>query len=513
MSLNFQQLFVGSDLSHGTWDARRQPAARTEHSPATETDYLAHLSGELGLGLVPVRPDGTCRFGAIDIDLDTIDHATLLQQVVALGLPLYVCRSKSGGAHLYVFLDEPGMLASKLKKLLEDWSRRLGYGGCEVFPKQTKIGKNNFGNWINLPYFESEKTIRWNLGPNGPRSLDEFLAAAEYWNGVEVTRAVVDPPSGHQAAPAPAGENLFKILSQGPPCIERGVDAGIPSGARNSFMFNLAIACRRLQKDGWQDLARQLNQERCTPPLDAPELSQILRSVSGKPTYEFQCREGSISALCNFQECLLRPYGKGYKRETDHDNFDQLQLTHLRKIDTDPPRYLLEVNGQDVELDTDELLTYNRFRRRLMERLDLIVPPQRQDRWELTLQELLRGKEDIAAPEDASKNGLLLDRVRDFLGRYKRAKSLEDVLKDLPFKKDDRVFFRATGLFKHLSQYKLDGDPQKVYSLLHSIGAQHANQRIKGRVTAVWSMPYDELREQTEEFTPVEITTQEEVEM
>ena len=74
--------------------------------------YAEHLAGKLGLGLVPVRRDGTCRFAAIDIDIDSIDHPALLQKVLARKLPLTVCRSKSGGAHLYLFMKEPGQSAA-----------------------------------------------------------------------------------------------------------------------------------------------------------------------------------------------------------------------------------------------------------------------------------------------------------------------------------------------------------------------------------------------------------------
>jgi hypothetical protein len=57
-----------------------------------------------GIGIVPIRDDATCVWGAIDIDLDKEPNLTVLaKQVHKLELPLIVCRSKSGGAHLYLF--------------------------------------------------------------------------------------------------------------------------------------------------------------------------------------------------------------------------------------------------------------------------------------------------------------------------------------------------------------------------------------------------------------------------
>src|SRR5690242_13304820 len=36
-------------------------------------DWEAHLAGERGLGIVPIRDDDTCLFGAIDIDIYPLD--------------------------------------------------------------------------------------------------------------------------------------------------------------------------------------------------------------------------------------------------------------------------------------------------------------------------------------------------------------------------------------------------------------------------------------------------------
>ena len=62
----FMQLFVGGEQAHGVYRPETK-SCTTPHTTATRADYEAHLAGKVGLGLVPVRTDGTCRFGAIDI--------------------------------------------------------------------------------------------------------------------------------------------------------------------------------------------------------------------------------------------------------------------------------------------------------------------------------------------------------------------------------------------------------------------------------------------------------------
>jgi hypothetical protein len=50
--------------------------------------------------------DDACLWGAIDIDQYPLDHSEVLKRLSRLELPLVVCRSKSGGAHLYLFFKE-----------------------------------------------------------------------------------------------------------------------------------------------------------------------------------------------------------------------------------------------------------------------------------------------------------------------------------------------------------------------------------------------------------------------
>ena len=68
-----------------------------------------HLKGEKGLGLVPIDENNSCVWGAIDIDEFTLDLKGLAKKLKKFKLPLVVCRSKSGGAHLFlfVFVDAP----------------------------------------------------------------------------------------------------------------------------------------------------------------------------------------------------------------------------------------------------------------------------------------------------------------------------------------------------------------------------------------------------------------------
>src|ERR1035438_5975964 len=117
LARHFRALFAGMERAHGTYgkpserreeDGKLKGAATTKREPVTDALWQEHLAGVTGLGIIPIRDDSTCVFGAIDVDVYAdLDHGRVASRVLRLGFPLITCRSKSGGAHLYLFSANP----------------------------------------------------------------------------------------------------------------------------------------------------------------------------------------------------------------------------------------------------------------------------------------------------------------------------------------------------------------------------------------------------------------------
>jgi hypothetical protein len=489
--VDFHDLFTGAGLAHGRWDPER--GASTVGGPARPEDYAAHLEGKFGLGLVPVREDGTCRFGAIDVDQDTIDHAQVVAHVVRRRLPLSVCRSKSGGAHLYIFMREPGLAAGPLREHLERWAGLLGFPKSEIFPKQVQVNKKNLGNWINLPYFGGGRTTRYAVGADG-----RALTLAQFLDGV------VFFDSGTYK-----GDESADIGDQAelPPCLRRISADGIQEGTRNQALFNFGVFFRKSDPGGWQDRLVQLNLVAAKPPLGFREISAITKSLS-QARYQYQCEQSPIRELCDRLACLKLRYGVAHRPWEETEQYDQIAVTNLRKVLTDPPRYILEVNGQDVGLSLDEFMTFSSLRKRLMAVRDLVVRPMKQLKWDATIKELLSKRQDIEAPPDASVDGQILEALAGFLEYKDKAKSREDLLRGLPFAVGDRLLFRLPDFQRYLQARRLDKlTPSEMFSLLRSLGVQHHHISICGKKFFVWSVPVEAVSLQSEDFTETEDKT------
>ena len=146
LSERLMRLFAGMSKAYGkyTANAKTDSGKNIDKSPKTIWGDLTpelwdkHLSGQQGLGVIPIREDNSAMFGAIDVDVYNIDHRALVERIERAKLPLVVCRTKSGGAHLYCFC-EAAVTAAAMKAKLAEVASFLGFGGQEIFPKQTKI--------------------------------------------------------------------------------------------------------------------------------------------------------------------------------------------------------------------------------------------------------------------------------------------------------------------------------------------------------------------------------------
>jgi hypothetical protein len=492
----FRSLFRGGELGYGEWSQQRGPGkeALTVRGLVPLAAYEKHLSGEVGLGLVPVTQAGTCHFAAIDIDIDTINHQQLYDEIARRHLPLHVCRSKSGGAHLYLFPREP-LPASQVQALLRRWAALLGYPSAEIFPKQTHLGGTEVGNWINLPYFGGRHTTRYSVGKSGQLELEDFLNSITFYEP-DVT--------GIDEAPAGGTKQL-------PPCLQALSAQKLPEGAgRNNVLFNVAVFYRKSEPSTWESRVVDHNSNKFSPPLDFREVQSVVKSAS-RVRYQYTCEQSPLREVCNEPLCRTLPYGVGNMPWKEQGAFDDAHITDLCKLMTDPPRYLVKVNGKELEISSDDFMVYTRFRTKVYQYLDLMITPMKQPQWEQQIRELTIHKKNIEAPEDASLAGLVIQRFEEFLSLRERATNKEDLLRGLPVVQGDQIIFRVADFRRHLQIYKLDRmDGSELYFLLRKKGATHTRVRLAGKTVAVWSCPLTATNDQTEDFAIPEFEMPEE---
>ena len=183
--MKFKNIFEGLKIAYGQYQKgdvaangdKQKGKAFIVRQNVSDDLWEKHLQGEgPALGIIPITEDNTCRWGCIDIDEYNFDHSKLIQSIRTFNFPLIVCRSKSGGAHVFLFTKE-FISAALMQTTLKKFAKVLGYEGSEIFPKQTEIlvERGDTGNFLNLPYYNGTKGLRYAINDNGSScTLEEF---------------------------------------------------------------------------------------------------------------------------------------------------------------------------------------------------------------------------------------------------------------------------------------------------------------------------------------------------
>jgi len=486
----FFNLFASLPRAHGQFtvmgkDAKGkvQGKAVTIAKPPTADLWELHLRGKQGVGLIPIRDDSSCRWGAIDIDEYPLDLDRVYNKFTELKLPFTMCRTKSGGAHLYAFFSED-VPAVDVKGRLDEFAAVLGYPGCEVFPKQISLSSDkDVGNWINMPYFGD---TRYAVEAGRNLTQEQFLDLAE---GRAITR-----------------EQLLGIelpvdveLVDAPPCLQALAQRGFPPGTRNNCLFNLGVYARLRYGDEYEPYLDKFNANLMAEPLGHNEVATLVKQVN-KKDYFYTCDRSPLSDHCNKSLCKNRQFGLCVNGGTM-----ALLPEGLMKLMYTPPKWVVLVDGVNIEIDTDTLLQQPKFMKVMVERLNRFPSPVRPKVWRQHIDGILQKVEEVEVPQEASDFGVFTYKLEEFCTlKNKRAQTRDEITlgKVWVDARSGRCFFRGPDLLSYLDKQHFRAPATTVWSWMRELGASHGVKQVRGKSTKLWSVPTPE--EHTQGYPVIE---------
>lgn len=493
----FKKLFHGNPQAFGQYWAKQDGRSETLKKPPTLDDYESHLYGDVrGLGIVPVIDHETSQFGVLDYDnhkqKDGVNLVDLEKAINKLGAPLVVCRSKSGGAHVFLFGSKP-LNTKVLRQTMYNYAAQLaGYGEVEIeiFPKQDHVDRHLVGNWINLPYFTAQKTERYAIIKGKKATLEQFLTYAENIS-VDNTMLLELGSETHKDAP---------------PCIEVMLKERIDEGGRNNALYNFSVYVKKAFPENWQTLVYKFNAENFTLPLKHDEVTKVINSVNRNESYRYKCSEEPCKSRCDSSRCVIRKWGITPTERNELMMAALPEFGKLRKYLMDPVRYELEIEGKKLMLTADELLNFYKFRRVIFEQLDRVIKTIKPEVWMDIVDGMVKKVELIEVPDDASRNGL----IRSLLLEYIKQANLKDSGKDIEKRKlltsghpvvqemnqnitnekKRYVLFKGVDFRKAIQSKRLGNlVGTDVWMAIKDMGVRSFTVRDKDKVIKVWGVP------------------------
>jgi len=486
----FALLYRGLEAAYGTFDITGKEAsgkhkgrARLVRAKRSLATFEKHLSGEQGVGIIPINEKNSCFWGAIDIDQYPLDHAAIVKTIHRQKLPLVVCRSKSGGGHVYLFLKE-AVPAETLQNKLKELASEIGCAaGTEIFPKQIMLvlERGDTGNFLNLPYFNHEDGLRYAFKLDGAAAtLEEFVEMAE---AASITAEELTHLLDKETV------EVDDRLKNGPPCLQILLRQGFPEGTRNNGLFNLGVYLRKAFPNDWETKILEYNQAVLEPPLDLKEVNVVAEQIR-KKDYQYKCADQPICNFCNRDLCRSRRYGVGGDANTP-------RIANLRKYDSEPPLWFLDVNGSPVELDTEALQRQPKFQILCMEQINQMPRTITRQAWEAQMNTLLATMVEtegaiIHTSEDTSIRGQFYELLEEFTTHMQAALDREEILLRRPWtnESNNRTYFRLKDLEAFLKRQKFtDYRSNKIAQRLRDIDGLSEQLSINGRPIRCWSIP------------------------
>jgi len=423
-------------------------------SGVTVSLWEEHIRGDKRIGCTPLQEDSSVFWGALDVDVyqkeDTLEK--LNEKVNEHTLPFVVCRSKSGGAHVYLFLSEPVAAKDMIDKL-KAFSAFFGQGVSEIYPKQPKIGSrkddSKYGNWLNMPY-SGNPTLQYAFNNEG-----EALDPNQFIDAAQEKRMTSEQFHSLQVPNASS-----EIFPEGPPCLnyifsERTQE----SESRNITLANVIVYLKKANPTEWKQLIHKYNRM-FSEPLTDRELEAIIASY-GKKDYKYQCAQEPLCRFCDAKQCGQTKYGIGGEDFMPNNR-------SLVQLKSDPPLWYLTLDDTELQLSTAEFDNFSLFNQRVMERLLYKFPMIKQEDWTKQQNLLLKNCTQIDIPFEMTPVGQLVELVSSFCNS-----AVEDYkhIKHGPIKRSDgNYLFRMSDLRDHLEQQRFKDMPSnRILSVLKKV--------------------------------------------
>ena len=471
----FKQIFSGLTIAYGQYQpgdrgengSKQQGKAFIVRKNVTDELWTNHLKGEgAALGIIPITENNDCRWGCIDIDEYNLDHTSLIKSIRDLKLPVILCRSKSGGAHVFLFTKE-NIPASLMQSKLKQMSIILGYEGSEIFPKQTEIlvERGDTGNFLNLPYHNQMKGLRYAINDTGAGcTLEEFYKLYDVYS---CSKEEVEAIKTEE-------KKIEEAFPSGPPCLNKLASIGFGEGSRNNALFNIAVYYKQSAPDAWEDKIVEANLKYMEPPLSNSEVQQLIKSVNRKGYDKYRCKDAPINSVCQSGLCRTKRFGVGFGEE------EMPVIGTLTKYASTPPQWFLDVDKTRIELKSEQLYNPGMFALACLDQANLVVPvPKPKDWKQHFLKPMMTGLQEVEPLESLNPVNELTGLLQDWTTNRQNARTIDDIFNKLPFTEDGFTYFRMEDFFNFCKRNHWEKDKTQTGNLLKQLDVFVEEERVR----------------------------------
>jgi hypothetical protein len=338
----------------------------------SEREWHDHLAGVKLLGQGVLCDDNKVWYACLDIDSYDIDYHEEMAKIKRSGLPLVVYRTKSGGLRIVIFFSE-GIDSELVIPRMRRVASLLGYAGCEIFPKQSKLDVSNGDcpSWIYMPYGGTHDMFPEQGCMNEGGGLMELEEGIEYAKEKRITQSEFvklftaeehakangkangrKHPRGSWVQEESYETTINTMFWDGPPCLWT-ISHAKSHEMQNNFLFNVAMFLRKKYPENWDKALEWVNYNVLQPVGDRDKLNSLIKR---EPDKNYLCQQEPICSHCISHMCRRQPYGVG----NDGTGVDYHELA-ITIIDREPNIFFVSIGDKRIQCTFDELWHQHKF--------------------------------------------------------------------------------------------------------------------------------------------------------
>ena len=477
-----------------------------EHKPLTSQLWENHLNGVGNrLGVFPLKDDGTCKWGAIDIDVNNYDYENLLKKIRELKLPLIMFRSKSGRAHVYMFMKE-FTSAEEVQTVMKKFAGRLGLADIldRVYPMQTSLADKKDGSWLNMPYFNHEEGSTYAYTDEfEDASIDQFFELYDQHVQTDLTEflreEIQEPRKKSKTVKEKKLEDFFLPCTKN--CLK--LNGGkVPSENRNDYLLHMYTWSMRAVEKGVEKieayskmdaaaLLKHFNRQYLERPLEEKEIDNtVLKSTDRE--YKYLCKRQSIKKYCDVSACLRNLCGIDPKQAEELITAEEA-VGNITEYTSEPPIYYESVDVKSrsgdgftrirVEMKGSELIDKTKWVNILADSGSFPRPAILKMKpldFQAFQYARLEKRQYEEAEEEASDNHEFKMIVYDFIRKATVSFNQGDLLDGGCYvTQEGRLHFKLRRLMEYLKSQKNNISQKKVcFRLRHIMKAEHLSGKV-----------------------------------
>ena len=200
-----------------------------------------------------------------------------------------------------------------------------------------------------------------------------------------------------------------------------------------------------------------------------------------------------MRSYCDPAICATRKHGIGA------DGPDAVAVGGLTIMLSEPRLFFMDVDGERIQLSTEQLQNQTLFQRACMDQTNRMPPTTKPQKWQQLVNGLMQNATFLEVPPELTISGQFQEHLRSYCTSHIRAMSPEEMEMGKPWTDGDETKFKLEGLldFLHQRRFKVENRGQ-IIQMIRDLGGESFKQNVHksdGSRTNIrcWSVPsYEE---------------------